>query len=44
MIEKKCVGDKKKLREWTTWFIAIHSAFDTWFSFSINKKQKKLQS
>jgi hypothetical protein len=40
-----------KLRDWTKWFVAIHSvleerynAFTTWFSFSFNKKQKKLQS
>ena len=51
MTEKKsCVGDQK-LRDWTKWFVAIYSVFEerysafaTWFSFSVNKKQKKLQS
>jgi hypothetical protein len=38
MTEKKsCVGDQK-LRDWIKWFVAIHSAFATWFNFSINKK------
>ena len=41
--KKSCVGNKK-LRDWTKWFIAINGAFTTWFSFSVNKKEKKLQS
>jgi len=41
--KKSCVGDQK-LRDWTKWFVAIYSAFATWFSFSVNKKRKKLQS
>jgi hypothetical protein len=46
--KKSCVGEQK-LRNWTKWFVAIYSeerysAFATWFSFSVNKKKKKLQS
>jgi hypothetical protein len=48
--KKSCVGDPK-LRDWTKWFVVIYSVlwerysvFATWFSFSVNKKKKKLQS
>jgi hypothetical protein len=42
--EKKSCVDDQKLRDWTKWFVAIYSAFATWFNFSVNKKRKKLQS
>jgi hypothetical protein len=44
-----CVGDQK-LRDWTKWFVATvfykerYNVFPTWFSFSINKKQKKYKA
>jgi len=39
--KKSCVGDQK-LRDWIKWFCEErYSAFVTWFSFSVNKKQKK---
>jgi len=48
--KKSCVGDQK-LRDWTKWFVAIYSvfeerysAFTTWFSFSVNKKQKNYKA
>jgi len=48
--KKNCVGDKK-LKDWTkmrknqlVFCEKKYSAFATWFSFSVNKKQKKLQS
>ena len=41
--KKSCVGNKK-LRDWTKWFIAINGAFTTWFSFSVNKKQKNYKA
>jgi hypothetical protein len=41
--KKNCVGNKK-LRDWTKWFIAINGAFTTWFSFSVNKKQKNYKA
>jgi hypothetical protein len=45
--KKSCVGDQK-LRDWTKWFVVFceekYSTFATWFNFSVNKKQKKLQS
>jgi hypothetical protein len=47
MTEKKSCVDDQKLRDWTKWFVAIYSVlwekynfFTTWFSFSVNKKQK----
>jgi hypothetical protein len=51
--KKSCVSDQK-LRDWTKWFESLkqstifceerYSAFATWFNFSVNKKQKQLQS
>jgi len=48
--KKSCVGDQK-LRDWTKWFVAIHSilwgkilCFPTWFSFLLIKRKKKYKA
>jgi hypothetical protein len=48
--KKSCVG-YQKLRDWTKWLQQStvfweerYIIFATWFSFSVNKKQKKLQN
>ena len=49
--KKSCVSDKKNLEteqndflEFIVFWEERYSAFTTWFSFSVNKKQKKLQN